>query len=129
MLQSLLIIPKVKEIITTTAMSPAEAERGFHCIHINHRRVKSNLKVDHVSGVMTISPAGRADGDKVLWVRSWLNHSHIGLQPQRSLTWPSVTTLLLPPPSLATTTLFPISLMLSFQECCIHGNIEHSIFF
>lgn len=33
-----------------------------------------------------------------------------------------------PPPSLATTNLSPISLM-SFQECWIHGNTEHSIFF
>ncbi|XP_027731541.1 E3 SUMO-protein ligase KIAA1586-like [Vombatus ursinus] len=71
-------IQKAKKIVSSIAVSSAEAERGFGLMNIICTRVRSSLKVDHISDFMTINFLGKelADWDATPFVKSWLNCNH-----------------------------------------------------
>ncbi|XP_036600418.1 E3 SUMO-protein ligase KIAA1586-like isoform X2 [Trichosurus vulpecula] len=71
-------VQKAKKIITTIAISTAEAERGFRLMNIICTRVRNSLTVNHVSDLMTINLLGKelADWDAAPFVKSWLNCNH-----------------------------------------------------
>ncbi|XP_036612524.1 E3 SUMO-protein ligase KIAA1586-like [Trichosurus vulpecula] len=71
-------IQKAKKIVSSIAVSSAEAERGFGLMNIICTRVRSSLKVDHISDFMTINLLGKelADWDATPFVKSWLKCNH-----------------------------------------------------
>ncbi|XP_061476360.1 E3 SUMO-protein ligase KIAA1586 homolog isoform X4 [Rhineura floridana] len=71
-------IQKAKKIVSTIAISSAEAERGFSLMNIICTRVRNSLTVDHISDLMTINLLGKelADWDATPFVKSWLNCNH-----------------------------------------------------
>ncbi|XP_068939594.1 E3 SUMO-protein ligase KIAA1586-like [Petaurus breviceps papuanus] len=71
-------IQKAKKIVSSIAVSSAEAERGFVLMNIICTRVRSSLKVDHISDFMTINLLGKelADWDATPFVKSWLTCNH-----------------------------------------------------
>lgn len=44
MIRSPATLPKAIEIVGTTAMSSAEAERGFSLMNLNHLKVRNHFK-------------------------------------------------------------------------------------
>ncbi|KAF2890979.1 hypothetical protein ILUMI_15194, partial [Ignelater luminosus] len=71
-------IQKAKKIVSTIAISSAEAERGFSLMNAICTKVRNSLTVDHISDLMTINLLGKElmDGDATPFVKSWLNCNH-----------------------------------------------------
>ncbi|XP_068953278.1 E3 SUMO-protein ligase KIAA1586-like isoform X2 [Petaurus breviceps papuanus] len=71
-------IQEAKKIVSTIAISTAEAERGYHLMNIICTRVRNSLTVNHVSDLMTINLLGKelAEWDATPFVKSWLNCNH-----------------------------------------------------
>ncbi|KAF2885953.1 hypothetical protein ILUMI_20221 [Ignelater luminosus] len=68
-------IQKAKKIVSTIAISSAEAERGFSLMNAICTKVRNSLTVDHISDLMTINLLGKElmDWDATPFVKSWLN--------------------------------------------------------
>ncbi|KAF2880824.1 hypothetical protein ILUMI_25357 [Ignelater luminosus] len=71
-------IQKAKKIVSTIAISSAEAERGFSLMNAICTKVRNSLTVDHISDLMTINLLGKElmDWDATPFVKSWLNCNH-----------------------------------------------------
>ncbi|KAF2888577.1 hypothetical protein ILUMI_17596, partial [Ignelater luminosus] len=65
-------IQKAKKIVSTIAISSAEAERGFSLMNAICTKVRNSLTVDHVSDLMTINLLGKElmDWDATPFVKS-----------------------------------------------------------
>ncbi|KAF2888044.1 hypothetical protein ILUMI_18130 [Ignelater luminosus] len=63
---------KAKKIVSTIAISSAEAERGFSLMNAICTKVRNSLTVDHISDLMTINLLGKElmDWDATLFVKS-----------------------------------------------------------
>ncbi|XP_007502354.1 E3 SUMO-protein ligase KIAA1586 homolog isoform X2 [Monodelphis domestica] len=71
-------IQEAQKIVRTIAVGSAEVERGFGLMNVICTRVRSSLKVDHISDFMTINLLGKelADWDATPYVKSWMNCHH-----------------------------------------------------
>lgn len=71
-------IAEARKIISTIAISSAEAERGFSLMNLMCTKLRNMLTIEHISDFMTINLLGKElkDWDATCSVKSWIGSNH-----------------------------------------------------